>query len=155
MVRIVKNARLALTIAATVDGMLTDGRTTVYELLTQQLQAIDGITIAWKGSYSLDASHVIDLRHLSTENVGPGAGEDALGKTFTVANIVVLIIRNLSTSTARLIFEDGGSRIPISPGGAYSLFAPEGTPISDGCEIALDVENDTGHCDCEVTILGN
>lgn len=111
----------------------------------------------------------LDLYDFGTEDIGGGAGRDALGQTITLAEVVALLVVNKSISTGSLLvggkgtaaawtspFSSNTDKITLKPGGAKLLYAPTDPAyaVVDSTNHILKFEASGGTCTYDVAVLG-
>lgn len=123
-------------------------------------------------SLNQSASEDLDLYDLAAFDTGAGAGNDALGQAWVVAEISGIMVQNASTSTGSLIIggdgaatafntlfngADDGQIGPIPPGGMFSVYYPTNPSmvVADSTNHLLTfTESGVGALTYNVTIIG-
>ena len=115
----------------------------------------------------------IDIYDFAGENVGSGAGNDALGQTLTLAEITGILVENASTSVGDLVVggDQGeinaldwnplfngvdGDAVTIKPGGFFLMMCPPDPafPVADGTSHMLTCGASGGNVTYDIHILG-
>ena len=157
---------LTASIKASIDGNFTNtltnsGGTSAVNIVQSAILSITNGTTTGKAdkiwslterSLSGASSENIDVYDFGTIDIGTGAGEDALGNTVTLADIVAVIVENKSTSTGNLTIGGEGSAAawnsifnasdtaelgPLPPGGFFM--------IGSGADPAFAVADTSNH----------
>jgi hypothetical protein len=111
----------------------------------------------------------LDLYDLGSIDIGAGAGKDALGQTFTLAEVVALCVYLHPTSAGNLLvggkatsaawtspFSANTDKLTLKPGGIFFLFAPTDPAyaVVDSTNHLLKLEASGGACTYDVAVLG-
>ena len=111
----------------------------------------------------------LDLYDLGSIDIGAGAGKDALGQTFTLAEVVALCVYLHPTSAGNLLvggkgtsaawtspFSANTDKLTIKPGGMFFLYAPTDPAyaVVDSTNHLLKLEASGGACTYDVAVLG-
>lgn len=117
------------------------------------------------------SSEDIDVYDLGSIDLGAGAGKDALGQTWTVAEIVALIVVNETASAGSLLVggksattawnspfggSDDDAFIELKPGGSLILFAPSDPAyaVADTTNHLLKMAASGGNVTYAIGLLG-
>lgn len=119
---------------------------------------------------SSGATEDIDVYDLAAFDIGQGAGKDASGASWALAEVVCLLVYNASTSAGTLlvggkgttaawnsIFNgDDDAKLPIVPGGWFQIFAPTDPAyaVADTSNHLLKMEASGGAVTYGVVIIG-
>lgn len=147
MARTLTLDRMLLSIAATYKNVLTD----LVEVIEAPSMSFTDTLATGTGADQADrlwssagrvltsgSGETIDLYDLAAINIGAGAGLDALGQSFALAEIACLAIKNLASSVGNLLIGGEGTaatwnslfdgsdtaKLTLRPGGVFVAYAP-------------------------------
>jgi len=122
-------------------------------------------TLASAGTLTLD---VFDF---GSEDIGGGAGNDALGQSLALTGVKLLLVRNIVKASGGILLVGGEgsaaawnspfnavdtSLVPVVQGGILVMVAPTaaGYAVADASNHLLKFEASGGACDFDIVIIG-
>jgi hypothetical protein len=178
--RSISSPRLQISFTSVLENLLSDGSTDVE--VTQNISTnttltsgttsgkADRIWISKGRTLASGASETIDVYDLGSIDIGAGAGKDALGQSWALAEAVGLIVLSASTSVGTLAIGGEGSTATwasifgasdtayttIGPGGALVLYRPDDPAyaVADATNHLLKMAASGGAVTYSIAIIG-